>query len=154
MNGDERSGSGEYLGRPTASWAALARSDDPTERRLGAYALGETGSADAVPLLEAALGDPLSFVRVWAAAALARADPEREEDVVRALSAESSDPAGFVRSLVAWSLGRLDYQRADSSAAVRTLRLLLDDPDASVRAEAELALHHLVRSAGRADSAD
>ncbi|MFJ6135469.1 HEAT repeat domain-containing protein [Kitasatospora sp. NPDC092286] len=146
---EDRSAAGGYLDRPAEYWMSFVRSDDPTERRLGVYALGEIGSVEVVPALEAALHDSFSFVRVWAAAALARAACDKQKDAVLALSAESADSAGFVRSLVAWSLGRLSYQQGGEAAAVQTLRVLLEDPDASVRAEADLALHQILRRARR-----
>ena len=63
-----------YLGVGTAGWVAALKSSDPLERRLAAHALAEIGGAarEAVPELTEALRDPVSFVRVWAAAALAR----------------------------------------------------------------------------------
>jgi hypothetical protein len=60
-----------YLGMGTAGWVAALKSSDPLERRLAAHALAEIGGAarEAVPALTEALRDPVSFVRVWAAAA-------------------------------------------------------------------------------------
>ena len=63
-----------YLGVATAGWIAALKSSDPLERRLAAHALAEIGrtAREAVPALTEALRDSESFVRVWAAAALAR----------------------------------------------------------------------------------
>ncbi|MFI9330256.1 HEAT repeat domain-containing protein [Kitasatospora sp. NPDC052868] len=151
MTGEYSSEAGgfRYLGERADHWMSFARSSDPQERRLGVYALGEVGSPDVVPPLEAALRDPLSFVRVWAAAALGRACPDREPDVVAALSAERGDPAAFVRSLVAWSLGRLTYQHGGQEESLGTLRVMSGDPDQSVRAEADRALHQILRRTRR-----
>ena len=70
-----------YLGTSVADWVGALSSSDPLLRRLGAYALGEIGPAalEAVPDLAAALQDPVGFVRVWAAAALARVAPSGGE---------------------------------------------------------------------------
>ena len=67
-----------YLGVATADWVAALKSSDPLERRLAAHALGEIGrtAREAIPALTEALRDPVSFVRMWAAAALARVEPE------------------------------------------------------------------------------
>ena len=54
----------------------------------------------------AALQDPVAFVRVWAAAALARVAPSGGE-LVTVLIAELCNELAFVRSLAAWHLGRL-----------------------------------------------
>jgi len=63
-----------YLGVGTADWVRALKSSDPLERRLAAHALAEIGGTarEAVPALTEALRDSASFVRVWAAAALAR----------------------------------------------------------------------------------
>src|SRR5215470_13209760 len=60
---------------------------------------------EAVPALRAALQDPVNWVRVWAAAAVAKVTNERS--AVAALVAEQHAPQAFVRSLVACHLGRL-----------------------------------------------
>ena len=68
-------GQPSYLGVATADWVAALKSSDSLERRLAAHALAEIGRAGreaAVPALTEALRDSVSFVRVWAAAALAR----------------------------------------------------------------------------------
>ena len=67
------SGQPSYLGVVTAGWVAALKSSDSLERRLAAHALAEIGrmAREAVPPLTEALRDTESFVRVWAAAALA-----------------------------------------------------------------------------------
>ena len=67
-----------YLGVATAGWVAALKSSDSLERRLAAHALAEIGrmAPEAVAPLTEALRDSESFVRVWAAAALARVEPE------------------------------------------------------------------------------
>jgi HEAT repeat protein len=130
-----------YLDRPTAHWAGLLASDDPLDRRLGAYALGEIGRAAGhlSDALAAALDDPVPFVRVWAAAGLARVDPHHD-GVIPTLVAATGAEQAFVRSLAAWMLGRLGRDGGSASPALAALERLHDDPDPSVRAEAELAL--------------
>jgi HEAT repeat protein len=85
----------------------------------------------------------VSFVRVWAAAALARVEPENP-DAIPALVAGVRDGIYFVRSLAAWHLGRLGPRHPGIEAAVPELRGLLNDDDPSVRAEALVALGNLM----------
>jgi hypothetical protein len=139
-------GQPSYLGVATADWVAALKSSDSLERRLAAHALAEIGRAAreaAVPALTEALRDSVSFVRVWAAAALARVEPENH-DAVPALVAGTRDGIYFVRSLAAWHLGRLGPRHPGIEAAVPELRELLNDDDPSVRAEALVALGNLV----------
>ncbi len=86
--------------------------------------------------------DSESFVRVWAAAALARVEPENP-NAIPALVAGTRDEIYFVRSLAAWHLGRLGPRHPGIEAAVPELRELLNDNDPSVRAEALEALGNL-----------
>ena len=134
---------GIYLDRQPAHWVRLLGSEDPLDRRLGVYALGELGAlaSDAAGQLAAALGDPVNFVRVWAAAALARVSPER--DAIDALVRATEDEVSFVRSLAAWHLGRLGSTFPGIGASFPALERLLEDEDASVRHEAVLALERL-----------
>jgi HEAT repeat protein len=88
------------------------------------------------------LRDSESFVRVWAAAALARVEPEHP-DVIPALVAGTRDGISFVRSLAAWHLGRLGPRHPGIEVAVPDLRELLNDNDPSVCAEALVALENL-----------
>jgi HEAT repeat protein len=139
-------GQPSYLGVATADWVAALKSSDSLERRLAAHALAEIGRAAqeaAVPALTEALRDQVSFVRVWAAAALARVEPENP-DVIPALVAGTRDGIYFVRSLAAWHLGRLGPRHPGIEAAVPELHELLNDDDPSVRAEALVALGNLV----------
>ena len=71
-------GQPSYLGVAAGYWVAAVKSSDSLERRLAAHALAEIGPAarEAVPVLIEALRDPESFVRVWAAAALAQSPTE------------------------------------------------------------------------------
>jgi HEAT repeat protein len=137
-------GPAQYLNRSAPSWAGLLTSQDPIERRLGVYALGELGPAAAAQsdALAAAVRDDVSFVRVWAAWALARVAPTSRE-AVATLAAGMRDDLNFVRSLGAWLLGRLGPDHPDVDDAVPALRELLDDADPSVRAEARVALQRL-----------
>ena len=133
-----------YLGVATAGWVAALKSSDSLERRLAAHALAEIGrtAPEAVPPLIEALRDSVSFVRVWAAAALARVEPEHP-DVIPALVAATRDAVPFVRSLAVWHLGRLGPRHPGIELAVQDLRELLNDSDASVCAEALVALESL-----------
>ena len=130
-----------YLGTSIAGWLEALSSSDPIQRRLGAYALGEIGAAasDAAPNLATAVEDPVGFVRVWAAAALAQMAPSGGE-TVGVLSAELGNELAFVRSLAAWHLGRLGPAFPGIDQALLPLRRLAGDGDPSVRAEAALAL--------------
>jgi HEAT repeat protein len=79
---------------------------------------------------------------MWAAAALARVEPENPE-AISALIAGTRDQIYFVRSLAAWHLGRLGPQHPGIEAAVPELRELLNDNDRSVHVEAVVALGNL-----------
>jgi HEAT repeat protein len=89
--------------------------------------------------LAAALRDPVGFVRVWAAAALARVAPPSGESVT-VLIAELGNELAFVRSLAAWHLGRLGPACPGIEQALLPLRQLAGHKDPSVRVEAALAL--------------
>ena len=144
-------GQQSYLGVATADWVAALKSSDPLERRLAAHALAEIGRTawEAVAALTEALCDSVSFVRVWAAAALARVEPENPDAIpalvagtrVRVISARAN--SDFVRSLAAWHLGRLGPRHPGIQAALPELGELLNDNDPSVRAEALVALGNL-----------
>jgi len=138
-----------YLGKPASSWIEQLRSDNALIRRLACYALGEIGpSSSSAPLLQGvAHADPVSFVRVWAAAALAAVEPSNPE-ALAALRAGLHDEQGFVRSLAAWHLGRLGACLPHMRAVVPAIQQLHDDPDRSVRAEAVQALKRLHCKAG------
>lgn len=133
-----------YLGRPATHWAPLLSSDDPVERRLGAYALGEIGpsAAEVTGELAAALSDPAPFVRVWAAAALATID-QRDDRAIPALVEGTRADQAFVRSLAAWMLGRVAPDRGVAGPALTALERLRRDEDPSVCAEAAHALERL-----------
>jgi HEAT repeat protein len=143
-----------YLGRPARDWVELLRSHDPLRRRLAAHALGEIGPGvprGAVQALSLALRDEAPFVRVWAAAALARVDPGGAASLSVLLEGTTA-PAAFVRSLSAWHLGRVGGRLPAAATALPRLAALLEDPDANVRVEAGLALRalqaHGTRQAG------
>jgi hypothetical protein len=77
----------------------------------------------------------VGFVRVWAAAALARVEPENAY-AIPALLAGTRDGTYFVRSLAAWHLGRLGPRHPGIEAVMPELRELLNDNDsASSRTE-------------------
>ncbi len=95
-----------YIGTSVPEWVRELSSSDPLRRRLGAYALGEIGPAatEAVSDLAAALQDPVGFVRVWAAAALARVEPPGE----RRSPSSSRSWAMSLPSSAAWRPGTSD----------------------------------------------
>jgi len=132
-----------YLGKDETAWAHTLQHSDPILRRLAVYALGEIGpqAQGGVPALRAALQDPVNWVRVWAAAAVAKVTNERS--AVTALVVEQHAPQAFVRSLVAWHLGRLGANFPGIEAGIDALEHLRDDDDPSVRAEACIALQTL-----------
>ncbi|MEU9130615.1 HEAT repeat domain-containing protein [Kitasatospora sp. NPDC048540] len=143
-------GSGRYLGRPARHWNELLSSPDPLARRLACHALGQCGALgeDVVATLRAtAADDPEGYVRVWAAASLARHDPG-DGTARSALLRECGDPADFVRSLAVWMLGRLDLPTADGEVDA-VVRRLLDDSAPSVRAEAAIACDRLAADSSR-----
>lgn len=133
-----------YLGHPPRYWVQLLKSQDPIERRLAAYALGELSplAAEMADPLIAALDDPVNFVRVWAAASLARLSA-RQGEAIAALLRAAEDAAPFVRSMAAWHIGRLGSGFPGIETSCIALERLLRDEDASVRREAGLALARL-----------
>jgi HEAT repeat protein len=136
----------DYLGEPASAWVARLSSNDPLTRRLAAHALGMIGPSargESVPALaEAVENDPASFVRVWAAAALARVEPQ-DGRALDGLRAAMRDEANFVRSLGAWFLGRVGPRLLELDDALEELERLLEDKDSSVRTEAGVALRVL-----------
>lgn len=132
-----------YLGKDARAWAEAMADSDPVQRRLAVFALGEIGAAgcSVAPALEIGLRDEVNWVRVWAAAALAKATGERR--AVGLLIAEMAAPEAFVRSLVAWHIGRLGAEFPGIEDGVEAVERLLADPDPNVRSEAALALQSL-----------
>ena len=132
-----------YLGQGITAWVRTLEHSDPVLRRLAVYALGEIGlqAQAAVPALRGALQDPVNWVRVWAAAALAKVTADRR--AVAVLVAEMRAPQAFVRSLVAWHLGRLGADFPGIEAGIEALQQLGEDEDLSVQAEAGVALQAL-----------
>jgi HEAT repeat protein len=133
-----------YLGIPVAEWVGTLQGGDPLERRLAAHALGEIGprAREAVPALRAALEDPTDYVRVWAAAALARIDRSRGESLA-ALIAGTKEERPFVRSLAAWHLGRLGPEFPGIEQSIPAVRMLLEDENHAASMEAAVALRNL-----------
>ena len=71
-----------------------------------------------------------------------KVEPENP-DAIPALVAGTRDGIYFVRSLAAWHLGRLGPRHPGIEAALPELGELLNDNDASARAEALVALRNL-----------
>jgi HEAT repeat protein len=134
-----------YLGRDAVAWSATLAERNPVLRRLAVYALGEIGAAErsVAPALESGLRDEVNWVRVWAAAALARATGEHR--ALDLLIAEMDAPEAFVRSLVAWHIGRLGVDFPGIEAGIEAVQGLLTDPDPNVRTEAAHAVQSLQR---------
>jgi HEAT repeat protein len=134
-----------YLGRDAQAWEEVLADRDPVLRRLAVYALGEIGAAGPglAPMLDLGLRDKVDWVRVWAAAALARATGERR--AIDLLIVEMAAPEAFVRSLVAWHIGRLGAAFPGIEAGIEAVERLLADPDPNVRTEAAHALQSLQR---------
>jgi HEAT repeat protein len=134
-----------YLSKPVDHWTEMLKSPDPLQRRLAVYALGEIGPAalEAAPALTEALNDEQSFVRVWAASALARVETEDPAPALSALVAGMSAELAFVRSLAVWHLGRLDADTPGLKETEAEMKKLLGDVDPSVRVEAAMALKRL-----------
>jgi HEAT repeat protein len=131
-----------YLDKPIDHWLQYLEHPDPLFRRLGAHALsmiGPEGGAKATGALMVALDDSQSFVRIWAAAALAHVDPSQRR-ALDTLVAGLDDPQSFVRSLAAWQLGRLGPTLPGIEESVPRLQEMLQDDDPSARVEAEVAL--------------
>lgn len=134
-----------YLEEPTQHWIETLKSEDALMRRLASYALGmigPSGGPASVSALDRAIDDPEPFVRVWAAAALARVKPDSDRVAPALASAMASDPA-FLRSLGAWHVGRIGCGMPGSDSALGRLEALRHDADPSVRSEAELSLKRL-----------
>ncbi len=134
-----------YLDKPASCWIESLKDPDPLVRRLASHALAEIGPPareEAIPGLTAVLKDETSFVRVWAAAALARVDPGNRV-AISGLIECTKDELYFVRSLAAWHLGRLGPDARGVDEAIPQLKKLLEDRDPSVRTEANVALKRL-----------
>ena len=141
-----RDGAPDHLGEPAEVWIERLGSDDPLIRRSASHALGmigpDAGGRAAESLAAVVSGDPEPFVLAWAAEALARVAPGDGRALGGLCEALHADQ-GFVRSLGAWFLGRVGPRLESIEAAVESLERLRDDPDPSVRAEADLAVRIL-----------
>lgn len=141
-----------YLDQPLEIWIVLLQDDDPLIRRLAVYALSMIGPGccgEALSALGPLLEDPEDFVRIWAAAALARIEPA-DSRALQTLLAGLHDEQSFIRSLSAWHLGREGLEIPDIDTVLPVLHALLQDSNASVRTEAELAIKELQTEGVRA----
>ncbi|GIW81009.1 MAG: hypothetical protein KatS3mg105_2816 [Gemmatales bacterium] len=134
----------KYLDKTVKEWIKTLEQGDALLRRLAVYALGEMGpdAKDAIPALKKVLTskDEESFVKVWAAAALAKIDPKNELIVPTLRDCMHDEEFGFVRSLAAWHAGR-NRHLPGVLALQKDLENLIDsDPDQNVQAEAKIAL--------------
>ena len=115
---------------------------------IGEASLEELGASDTEPVEDDAVADLLESlggenVVERRRAALALAERETEEPIVRALSsAATTDDDAEVRQFAVEAL-----TKHGGELATKTARLLTDDPDPWVRAEAVVALDRLDRSA-------
>jgi HEAT repeat protein len=135
-----------YLDKETEAWTGGLASDDPLTRRAAVYALGEIGpdAKHAAPRVRRLLRDKESFVRLWAANALAKIEPDKRHDAIATLKKGLNDEAGFVRSLAASFLGALGTDCAGIKAVLPALEGCLTDADRSVRDEAALAIKRIL----------
>jgi len=144
-SGDGKYLNGKYLNKETEVWVKDLTNKDPIARRAAVYALGEIGpqARSAAPKLRRLLKDKESFVRVWAANAVAKVEPGKKHEVITVLQKGLKDPAGFVRSLAASFLGTLGHNCTGIKTVLPMLESLLTDSDQSVRAEAALAIKRI-----------
>jgi HEAT repeat protein len=127
--------------RDTATLAGLLHDPDCDVRREAARSLGRArGDAAARLALEAALRDPNSFVRRWAAEALGElGDPAART----ALEPASRDTTALVAAAARAALARLQGSRPTARPAPpdlphddASLRAMLASPDATIRKDA------------------
>ena len=111
----------------------LSEDDSPAVRRQAAAALGRIGREEAVPALEAALGDSNGSVRIQAVRALGRIGGERAAGVLGDVLLSDGDDR--LRRAAAWSLGQLRPELARSY-----LEAAADDSNEAVRKTAEQTL--------------
>jgi HEAT repeat protein len=143
---------GTYLSKGTDVWVKGLTDKNPVARRLAVYALGEIGppALSAAPQVRRLLEDDEAFVRVWAANAVAKIEPEKRQDAIATLESGLKDEAGFVRSLSASFLGALGSDLAGVDGVLLALRSCLTDADESVRSEAALAIRKVQGKGNRA----
>lgn len=133
-------------GKARAGIARLLREGETERTRIvAANALRDIGHEDDLPVLIAALGDPAFLVRNGAARALAAYGWSAQAPLLKALPEQQ----GAARRQVIRLLGELEARRA-----ARPLQKLLKDPDAAVRADAELALRQIGGDAGAREDRD
>ncbi len=89
-------------------------------------------------------------MRVWAASAVAKIEPEKKQDAIVTLKSGLQDQAGFVRSLSVSFLGALGSDCAGIDAVLPALGSCLTDSDESVRCEAALAVKRIQGKGNRA----
>jgi HEAT repeat protein len=135
----------KYLNKGPEVWVENLGSEDPLVRRAAVYALGEIGpqAGSAASQVRRLLKDKESFIRVWAANAVAKIEPKKKQDAIATLEKGLEDPAGFVRSLSASFLGALGSDCDGIQAVLPALERCLKDPDQSVRGEAALAIKRI-----------
>ena len=141
----QKSSVGTYLNKGTAVWVKDLTNEDPVARRAALYALGEIGpqARSSAPKVRQLLKDKESFVRLWAANALAKIEPKKKRDAIATLESGLKDQAGFVRSLAATFLGALGSDCSGIKAVLPALESCLTDSDQSVRGEAALAIKRI-----------
>jgi HEAT repeat protein len=148
----QQSSDDTYLNKGTEVWVKDLTDKDPVARRLAVYALGEIGptARSAAPQVRRLLEDKESFVRVWAANAVAKIEPEKKQDAIATLESGLKDEAGFVRSLSVSFLGTLGSDCIGIESVLLALRGSLTDSDESVRSEATLAIKKIQGKGNRA----
>lgn len=148
----QKSSDGKYLNRGTEVWVKGLTDKDPVARRAAVYALGEIGPAarKVAPQIRRLLKDKESFVRLWAANAMAKIQPAKKRDAIATLKRGLTDQAGFVRSLAASFLGALGSECTGIKAVLPALERCLTDADESVRGEAARAIKRIHGKGARA----
>ncbi len=120
-----------------------ARVDAEASVRAAAVrALGDAG-ADAVPMLRERLGDPDPSVRMAAVGALMEADEARGRLALGAMLEIAPDPAGVEAARLLAQASEAAEGLAGRDAAHAFLRRALRSPDASLRAQAGVAIASL-----------
>jgi HEAT repeat protein len=162
---------GKAPGAATAIAAALDPARTMPTKMSAARALGELGSADAIPQLQRALQDPEPPVRMMAAAALARLGDQSGAELIRqmenspvtdirlmaAQASASANPSGPWTAVATAALQDADpiarltaaqmlvAHGSDPAAALATLNEALADPNPALRLIAARAVEDMPR---------
>lgn len=135
-----------FGGKTATQWTAQLRDKDVAARWYAAHALGELGpnAAAAVPVLEKVLDNrgENEYVRGNAAWALGCIGPAAQSAVSLLVETSASQHHLSVRRNAVWALGRIG---PGAKSAAETLVKRLEDQDATVRANAAVALWRIAK---------